>query len=88
MISVSVDKTEIKKLYLEELKLHIKTIDAELVFWDTKELERRTCMCINTIQKEFFYDPRFPKRKVGNKWYYPAQKTKQFLENWILEQEA
>lgn len=57
----------------------LKEIDSELVFWDTKELMRRTCMCWNTIQKEFFFDKHFPKRKIGSKWYFPASETKQFL---------
>lgn len=87
MIEVKIDEDEVKKLYMDELKKHIEKFDTDLVFWDTKELEKRTCMCMNTIQKEFFYDPRFPKRKVGNKWYYPAEKTKEFLLKWITEKE-
>lgn len=88
MLKINVDETEVRKLYLEEIKRQTQKIDAEMLFWDTKELERRTCMCMNTIKSEFFYDPRFPKRKVGNKWYYPAEKTKEFLLEWLLEQEA
>ncbi|MCE4051881.1 group-specific protein [Bacillus sp. Au-Bac7] len=85
MLEVKLDDKEVRKLFLEELKKHIDKVDSELVFWDTKELEKRTCMCMNTIQKEFFYDSRFPKRKVGNKWYYPAKQTRGFLEIWIME---
>ena len=44
MITVSVDEIEVRRMYLEELKKHIKKIDAELVFWDTNELKRRTSM--------------------------------------------
>ena len=85
MITVSVDEKEVRELYLAELKDHIKKIDAELVFWDTKELTKRTCMSLSTVQKEFFYDPRFPKRKVGGKWYFPVDKTKEFLLMWLDE---
>ncbi|HZH60491.1 MAG TPA: group-specific protein [Metabacillus sp.] len=84
MIQFNFDEKEVRKLYLEELKKKMEQIDKELVFWDTKELERRTCMCMNTIQKEFFYEPEFPKRKIGIKWYYPAQQTREFLEKWIM----
>jgi hypothetical protein len=87
MINVKIDENEIRKLFLEELREHVKKVDAELLFWDTKELVKRTCMCMNTMQKEFFYDPRFPKKKIGRKWYFPAQKTKEFLLEWIEEQE-
>jgi len=85
MLEVKLDDKEVRKLYLEELKKHIDKVDSELVFWDTKELCRRTCMSLSSIQKEFFYDPRFPKRKVGGKWYYPAEKTKEFLLIWLDE---
>lgn len=86
MIEVKIDENEVREIYLNELKKKMEQMDKELVFWDTNELRRRTCMCMTTIQKEFFYDPRFPKRKVGSKWYFPAQKTKEFLETWLMEQ--
>lgn len=85
MLNIQVDEKEVRKLYLEELKEHIRKVDAELLFWDTKELTKRTCMSLSTVQKEFFYDPRFPKRKVGGKWYFPVDKTKEFLLMWLDE---
>ncbi|WP_035322672.1 group-specific protein [Peribacillus kribbensis] len=85
VLEIKVNEAELKKVYLEEIKENLKKLNTELVLWDTKELEKRTCMCMNTIQKEFFYHPDFPKRKVGNKWYYPAEKTRDFILNWIEE---
>ncbi|MGG4470055.1 group-specific protein [Paenibacillus alvei] len=85
MLSIQIDQEEVKQMYMEKLKEKISEVDAELVYWDANELKRRTCMCWNTIQKEFFFDPRFPKYKVGNKWYFPADKAKQFLLQWITE---
>jgi len=64
----------------------VNEVDAELVFWNTAELKRRTCMSWNTMQDTFFYDPRMPKHKVGGKWYFPARETRAFLEQWLLEQ--
>lgn len=86
MLEIKIDENEVRKLYLEELEKHIKRIESQLTFWDTNELLKRTCMSWNTIQKEFFYDPRFPKYKVGRKWYYPAKKTEEFLIMWLEEQ--
>ncbi|MBK5497439.1 group-specific protein [Peribacillus sp. TH14] len=83
MLNVQIDEVEFKKIYLDEIKEKMKEIDVELVFWDARELERRTCMSWNTIQKEFFFDPDFPKRKVGGKWYFPAKETRDFLLVWI-----
>ncbi|MCE4048045.1 group-specific protein [Bacillus sp. Au-Bac7] len=85
MLSIQIDQEEVKQMYMEKLKEKISEVDAELVYWDANELKRRTCMCWNTIQKEFFFDPRFPKYKVGNKWYFPADNAKQFLLQWISE---
>ncbi|HDX9549381.1 group-specific protein [Bacillus wiedmannii] len=85
MISVQVDEKEVRKIYLEKVEEKVRTVDAELVFWDTNELKRRTCMSWNTIQKEFFFDPKFPKFKVGSKWYFPSQKAKEFLLQWLSE---
>lgn len=87
MISVEVDEKEVRDLYLEKLTERIKAVNVELTFWDAAELKRRTCMSWNTIQKEFFFDPRFPKRKVGNKWYFPAKEAEQFLLTWLQEQQ-
>mgnify|MGYP001363491951 CR=1 FL=1 len=86
MIQVQIDEQEVRKMYLQKLEEKVSEIDAELVFWDAKELMKRTCMSWNTIQKEFFFDKRFPKRKVGNKWYFPARQVKEFLLIWLSEQ--
>jgi hypothetical protein len=86
MLSINVNEREIRELYLKELHAHIKKIDSSLVFWDRKELERRTCMSWDSIQKQFFYDSRFPKCKIGQKWYFPAKAAEKFLLSWIEEQ--
>ncbi|MFS0672035.1 group-specific protein [Ornithinibacillus sp. 179-J 7C1 HS] len=83
MIEIKLDEREVKKIYAEQLEEHFNKLDNEMLFWDSKTLEEKTNLCMNTIKKEFFYDPNFPKHKIGNKWYYPAAKTKQFLLDWI-----
>jgi hypothetical protein len=86
MLTVQVDEKEIQQLIHEKLEKKLKGVGTELVFWDSKELQRRTCLSWNTIQKEFFFDPRFPKYKVGGKWMFPAEETKEFLLQWLREQ--
>ncbi|WP_339309829.1 group-specific protein [Paenibacillus sp. FSL k6-2145] len=88
MLSISVDEKEIKNLLKEKVAEILKEADAEYIFWDASELKRRTCMSWNFIQDQFFFDPRFPKRKVGSKWYFPARETREFLEEWLTEQPA
>lgn len=86
MLTVEVDENEVRQLYLKRLEEKIQKVDAELVFWDANELKRRTGMSWNTIQDLFFFDPRFPKYKVGGKWRFPAEETKKFLLQWLSEQ--
>lgn len=86
MINVQINEQEVRQLYFQKLEEKMKEIDAELIYWDSKELMRRTCLSWNNIQEKFFYDPRFPKYKVGQKWMFPAKQTRDFLLTWLSEQ--
>jgi len=85
MIRVQVNEQEVREIIQQQVAEALQKLDNDLVFWDAKELQRRTCMCWNTIQQHFFHDPRFPKAKVGAKWYFPAREAREFLEQWLKE---
>lgn len=84
-VDVDVDEEKIEKLYLDAIDRKVEKVDVDLVFWDTKELKRRVCMSWTMIQDTFFFDERFPKAKVGGKWFYPAKETEAFLNQWLKE---
>lgn len=86
MIDIAVDTEEVKRICREKIEELIKDVEGEYVYWDSAELQRRTCMSWNFIQDTFFFDPRFPKRKVKSKWLFPVRETKKFLESWLMEQ--
>lgn len=86
MIAINVNETEARELIHKRIAELVKEVDAEMVFWDSNELKRRTCMSWEVIQGTFFFDPRFPKFKIGGKWYYPVKETRSFLESWLREQ--
>jgi len=86
LLTIEMNAAEVKRLCRERVTQLINEVDAELVFWDRNELIRRTCMSWNFIQDQFFFDPRFPKKKVGAKWYFPAKATQEFLIQWLSEQ--
>lgn len=86
LISVSVDQEALLSIYREEVQKKLKETSKDLVMWDTKELERRTCMSMSTMQKYFFFDDGFPKYLIGNKWYFPAKEAEEFLLGWFSEQ--
>lgn len=85
MIEIKINQEEVKKLYLEKLDEAIKNAEKETLFWDRKELMRQTRMGWNAILEHFFHHPEFPKAKIGGKWYFPAQKCREFLLKWLME---
>ena len=85
MLHIQVDEQAIKQMYEKAIITKLEEFDASKVFWDTQELKRRTCMSWNTIQEHFFHDPRFPKVKLGGKWFYPAKEAEKFLSQWMKE---
>ncbi|MDU0200137.1 group-specific protein [Paenibacillus sp. MAH-36] len=86
MLSVKIDEAEVKEMCRQRISDLVKEVESELVFWDSNELKRRTCMSWETIQNNFFYEPNFPKYKIGGKWYYPVKETRSFLESWLINQ--
>jgi len=88
VLSIQVDEAEVRELCRERISTLIKEVEGEYIFWDRKELERKTCMSWPLILKSFFYDKRFKKHKIGNKWYFPVKETKEFLLTWLSEQNS
>lgn len=76
LVTINIDKSENLPRKIEKL---LDEIDNEYVFWDTTELEKRTFMSWNSIQDTFFFDDRFPKYKIGGKWYDPVKETSAFF---------
>lgn len=85
MISVQVDEKEVRKIYLEKVEEKVRTVDAELVFWDTNELKRRTCMSWNTIQKEFSLIQGSQNLKLVQNGTFHLKKLKSFCCNGYLK---
>lgn len=86
MLNVQIDQQQIETLFMKELKKHLELIENRLTFWDMKTLCQQTNMSENSIKEKFFFDPRFPKHKIGGKWYFPAIECEKFLLLWIKEQ--
>lgn len=83
MIQVKLDDDYIEQKFEEELSQRLDKFQYELTFWDMNELCKQTKMTVNTVKDHFFYNDEFPKRKVGGKWYFPAEETREFLINWL-----
>src|SRR5690606_30193402 len=83
VLTVQIDESAVREEVRRKIAELVKEVDADMVFWDRKELMKRTCMSWNFIQEQFFFDPGFPKFKVGSKWYFPARETREFLEKCL-----
>jgi len=83
MIQIQVDEVMLKEMYLNAIAEKVEELNEELVFWDSKELRRRTSLSWNTIQVTFFHEKKFPKAKIGGKWLFPAKETEEFLIKWL-----
>ncbi len=79
MISINIDEKFVEQQFLQELNKRLQEIENRCTFWDMKELIKQTNMSENSIKDKFFYDKRFPKHRVGGKWYFPAREAEQFL---------
>lgn len=86
MLDIHLNEKIIEQRFLEELRKRLDRIENHRTLWDMKELCRQTCMSENSIKEKFFYDKRFPKHKIGGKWYFPAREAEEFLLKWIREQ--
>lgn len=86
MLNIQLDEKAIESKFLEELRKHLVQIEKRCTFWDMKELMKQTNMGENSIKEKFFFDSRFPKHKVGGKWYFPGVECERFLLEWIKEQ--
>lgn len=86
MLTLNFDNDLLEKTFKEELQKRLDAIESKLTLWDMKELQKQTNMSVNTIKERFFYDDRFPKYRVGSKWYFPAKECEEFLLMWIKEQ--
>ena len=86
MIDVSINQDYVEERFLDELNKRLNKLSYKCTLWDMKELMKQTNMSDNNIKEKFFYDPRFPKYKIGGKWYFPAKEAEDFILMWIKEQ--
>lgn len=86
MLQIQLNEKQIEEAFKKELNNRLKELEAEEVFWDMNDLQKKTKMSVNTMKDHFFYDERFPKYQVGRKWYFPAKETREFLLMWLKEQ--
>lgn len=58
-------------------------IETTIGLLSSKELCKYLNMSWSTVQKYFFHLDNFPKKKVGNKWYFQQHQVDKFLNQYF-----
>lgn len=85
MINVEIDQEQLKELYLHKVEEHLKEIDLEVFFMDSKQLANYLNMSWNTIVSHLLYDEDFPKVRLGSKWLFNRKEVQEFMKNYYVE---
>lgn len=88
MIEVSVDERLLEEIAVREVQERLSKIETDKVFWSWNDLVEVTSMSKGHILNNFFDDERFKRirRRVGRKWLFPVEETREFLVEWLEEQ--
>lgn len=85
MINVEIDQEQLKELYLHKVEEHLKEIDLEVFFMDSKQLANYLNMSWNTIVSHLLYDEDFPKVRLGSKWLFNRKEVQEFMKKYYVE---
>ncbi len=73
----------VKRVELNELKSEIEELrNSEKVFWTIADLKNQTGIKSFVSLQKLFYQPGFPKFKIGNEWRFPVDETSKWLKEW------
>lgn len=86
MLQVQIDDVAAESILREEIRKRVESLSHKTTFWDMKELCRQVSLCETTVKDTFFYDPEFPKFRVGKKWLINAKLAEKFLMDWASKQ--
>lgn len=82
----SINEDLMREMMQQAVQEQAEKIAQEKIFWTVQDLQDYTNMHIKTMKEHFFYDPDFPKFKIGATWRFPAAKVKVYLDTWSQEQ--
>lgn len=88
LVNIEIDQEKVYEIVQENIQEYLKTLENEQIFYTLTDLQEITGMSKGFIEKTFLHDSRFVKirRKVGRKWLFPVEETREFLKLWISEQ--
>ncbi|WP_057915811.1 MULTISPECIES: helix-turn-helix domain-containing protein [Peribacillus] len=85
MISFEIDQELLKALYIQKVEEHLREIEQEVFFMDSKQLATYLNMSWNTIVSNLLYDEDFPKVRLGSKWLFNRKEVQEFMKAYYVE---
>lgn len=82
MFNISLNETELKKIYLEEVQKRLEDWEQQTLLINMNELCNMLSLSRPTVEKLFIYDPNFPSMRVGKKWLFNRQEVKEYINCW------
>lgn len=83
---VQFDEKFVAEIIRQEMRKKLEGTLLTTTFWDMKELCRQVSLSETTVKETFFYEPDFPKFRVGKKWLINAKLAETFLMEWSSQQ--
>lgn len=82
MIEIQINHDELKEMYLQKVDEHIKKIEQEVFFFDSKQLQKFVNMSWNSTVEHLLSDPKFPKIRLGHKWLFPRREVEVYMQKY------
>lgn len=83
---VQFDEKFVAEIIRQEMRKKLEGTLLTTTFWDMKELCRQVSLSETTVKETFFYEPDFPKFRVGKKWLINVKLAETFLMEWSSQQ--
>lgn len=85
MFEIKLDETELKELFLAEVRKRLDGIENETLLMDSKQLCKMVSMSWPTVEKVFLSDPNFPSIRIGTKWLFNRKEVQDYINVWSVK---
>ena len=85
LITLKIDEEELKELYLQRVEEHLKELETDVFFMNSKQLSAYLNMSWKTIVTHFLYEEDFPKVRLGAKWLFNKKEVQEYMDKYYVE---
>jgi excisionase family DNA binding protein len=84
MLNITLNESELKNLFLEEVRKRVEEFEEQKLFIDVKELCKMLSLSRPTVEKLFINNPDFPSIRVGKKWLFHRKEVEEYINRWSI----